>query len=83
MTRRILAGVAASLLVLVVWGDRRAEPAPTCWEDQQCWRCKDMGNKTCGPTPEWCAAALGIAYDRENGATEQLDAFSACVGGER
>lgn len=21
----------------------------TCWEDQACWRCEEMGNHRCGP----------------------------------
>lgn len=32
-------------------------------------------------TPQVCAARLHIAYDRENGATERLVAFQACVEG--
>lgn len=26
-------------------------PAATCHEDEPCWDCKTMGNKTCGPAP--------------------------------
>lgn len=32
-------------------------------------------------TPEACAHRLHVAYDRENGATERLAAFQACVEG--
>lgn len=35
------------------------------------------------PRPQVCADRLGVEWDREQGATERLAAFSRCVEGKR
>lgn len=37
-------------------------------------------NRHAARTPQSCADSLGIQWDVENGATERLAEFSACVG---
>lgn len=80
MTRRIVAGALASLAVLAWSAVRDDSPQAVRYEDAPGWRCDAMGNRRCG-TPQRCADRLGVAYTREHGATERLDAFRACVRG--
>lgn len=45
--------------------------------------CIDKRNNTDHARQRGCADRLGVAWNVEDGATERLAAFSACIGGER
>lgn len=38
-------------VVLGACSDEHDEHEVSCYEDQSCWDCETMGNRTCGPLP--------------------------------